>query len=198
MLKGKLDFGKDPVVRVRMGAAMRKVRVVEEVKLLGVRMGVGMNVKPHVMGIRARLMNVVGCMRRVLRKRWGVKRKVWRVWMTGLFEAIVMYGAGVWGKLMEYDYARKELGRCQRVVLYACLNVCRTVSTLAMQVLAGSPPWYLLCRKRRTLYRVRKELCMDELDMYERNRRFGHLVHALGRAARWCEATIRGIMPERL
>lgn len=84
--------------------------------------------------------------------------------MTGLFEVIMMYGASVWGDLLIYGYAREEVLRCQRLVLYACLRVCRMVSTAAMQVLAGSPPWDLLCRKRRTQYRVKRELIMDGLD----------------------------------
>ena len=50
--------------------------------------------------------------------------------------------------MMKYDYARVLMNRCQRMVLYACLNVCRTVSTDCMQVLMGVPPWDLECERR--------------------------------------------------
>ena len=37
----------------------------------------------------------------------------------------------------------------QRIALYACLNVCRTLSTKAMQVLLGLPPWDLVALGHR-------------------------------------------------
>uniref|UniRef100_A0ABD2X852 Reverse transcriptase n=2 Tax=Trichogramma kaykai TaxID=54128 RepID=A0ABD2X852_9HYME len=38
-----------------------------------------------------------------------------------------------------------------------------------MQVLAGSQPWDLVCRKRRTLYRVKKSEVIDEVDLISEN-----------------------------
>ena len=40
------------------------------------------------------------------------------------------------------------LNRCQRMVLYAYLNVCRTVSTESMHILMGASPWDLECERR--------------------------------------------------
>uniref|UniRef100_A0ABD2X7S4 Reverse transcriptase domain-containing protein n=1 Tax=Trichogramma kaykai TaxID=54128 RepID=A0ABD2X7S4_9HYME len=98
-LKGSLDFGRDPMVRVQVEEQVRRIRVVDEMKLLGICMGEGMNVRPHIMSLREKVTNVVGKMKRVLRKDWRVKRKVWKVWIKGLFEAIVMYGPKCLGKI---------------------------------------------------------------------------------------------------
>ena len=46
---------------------------------------------------------------------------------------------------MRSKYARDSMNRCQKIVLYACLNVSKTVSTDAMQVLMGVLPWDLEC-----------------------------------------------------
>ena len=65
-----------------------------------------------------------------------------------MFVACVMYGESVWCDMMKYGYVRVLMNRCQGMVLYACLNVCRTVATNCMQVLMGVPPWDLECVRR--------------------------------------------------
>ena len=57
---------------------------------------------------------------------------------------------------MRYAYARDSLNACQRLVLYATLNVCRTVSTDAMQVLHGELPWDLEVTRRGLLSEFRR------------------------------------------
>ena len=68
-------------------------------------------------------MNVVGQMRRVLKSEWGMRKRAVRIIYKGLFVACVLYGASVWCDMIKYEYARVLLNRCQRMVLYACLNV---------------------------------------------------------------------------
>ncbi|CAB0037424.1 unnamed protein product [Trichogramma brassicae] len=79
---------------------------------------------------------------------------------------MALYGAAAWGEALKRKDMREELIRCQRVVLSACMRVCHTVPTVAMQVLAGSPPpWDLQCLMRRTGYRIRRGLALDDLDL---------------------------------
>lgn len=163
-LKGDL-VAEGMVARVHDGGEYRSVRFVNEVKLLGVKMGRGMNFRVHLSGMRGRVENTMGALRRVLRKEWGMSRRVARTWMVGLVEAGIMYGASVWADMTRLGYVRVELIRCQRLTLYASMNVCRTVSTEAMQVLLGSPPWDLVCLKRRTDYRIGRRMRMDEWDL---------------------------------
>lgn len=58
------------------------------------------------------------------------------------------------------------MNRCQRVAMSACLNVCRTVSTDAMQVLMGGLPWDLECVKRGVKFKLKHGISMGE-DEYD-------------------------------
>lgn len=58
----------------------------------------------------------------------------------GLFTASVICSASVWYESMRHGFARELMNKCQRVTLYACLNVCKTISTDAMQILMGGLP----------------------------------------------------------
>lgn len=85
--------------------------------------------------------NVVRQMRCVLKIKWGMRKCAVKMVYKGLFVACVMYGSNVWCEYMKSKFARAIMNRCQRIVLYVCLNVCKTVSTDRVQVLMGVMPW---------------------------------------------------------
>lgn len=66
---------------------------------------------------------------------------------------------------MKYGYGREMLNRCQRVGMCASMCVCRTVSTVAMQVLMGDLPWDLECVKRNVCFRLKNDLGLNENDL---------------------------------
>ena len=143
----------------------RKIGFVECVKYLGVDMSMGMNFRVHVNDLRRRVSGTVGKLRRVMRKDWGLKKTTVSVLVKGLLTPAVMYGASVWYSLTLYKGVRQELNRCHRCVLYACIRVCRTVSTEAMQVILGSLPWDIECVRLANLYKLRKGMAMNGLDL---------------------------------
>lgn len=53
------------------------------------------NFKVHLESLRKKVMNVVSKLRRVMRKKWGLRKKALQVLYKGLFSACVMYGASV-------------------------------------------------------------------------------------------------------
>ncbi|KAJ3639138.1 hypothetical protein Zmor_004009 [Zophobas morio] len=53
------------------------------------------------------------------------------------------------------------LESCERVALYGCLKVCRTVSTEAMEILMGELPWNFEARMRSIAYRIKKGMIDD-------------------------------------
>lgn len=65
----------------------------------------------------------------------------------------VLYGSSVWFDSMRLQQSRTLINQCQRVALYACLKVCRTVSIETMQILIGGLPWDLV--KRGLYYQIR-------------------------------------------
>lgn len=44
----------------------------------------------------------------------------------------------MWYEYMKSKYASDIMNRCYKIVLYASLNVCKTVSTVEMQVLMST------------------------------------------------------------
>lgn len=153
-LKGRMAGSRHPNVRVN-GKCMKYVKCV---KYLGIWMSERMNFKVHLERLRVKCMNVVGKLRRVMKCDWGLRKKAMRTIYKGLFTACVMYGASVWHHMMQFGYGRSMINSCQRVALCACLNVCRTVSTEAMQVLIGELPWDLECVQRGTMFRIKHGL----------------------------------------
>ena len=158
LLKGVMAANRRPCVRMNG----RSMRYVERTKYLGIWVGERMNFKPHLECLRVKITHVVGQMRRVLRCEWGMRKRALRVIYKGLFVSCVMYGASVWCEAMKFDYARTLVNRCQRVVLYACVNACRTVSTESLQVLMGAPPWDLECVRRGVVSMVKNGWSVHE------------------------------------
>lgn len=161
LMKGGMSETRRPSVCVNG----KRVKYVSSVKYLGIWVSERMNFKVHFESLRKKIVNVVGKLRRVMRKEWGLRKKALRVLYGGLFSACVMYGASVWYGAMKFGYARELMNRYQRVVLIACLNMCRTVSTAALQVLMGGLPWDLECVKRGVCFRVKRGLSMSEGDI---------------------------------
>ncbi|KAK9696754.1 hypothetical protein QE152_g31366 [Popillia japonica] len=123
---------------VRMGESCMKY--VKEVKHLGVSVGERMSFRPHLERMREKIIRVAGSMSRILRKEWGLRRRATSITYKGLLFPCISYSASVWKPVLRFQYGRDLLNRCQRVALYACLSVCRTVSTDAMQILMGEAP----------------------------------------------------------
>lgn len=131
------------------------VRYASCVTYLGICVGERMYFRPHLEYLRRRCVNVVGKLRRVMKSDWGLRKRAVRVLYKGLFSATIMYEASVWYRSMRYAYARDMMSKCQRIVLSACLSVCRTVSTEAMQVMLGGLPWDLECVRRGVCYKMK-------------------------------------------
>ena len=83
----------------------------------------------------------------------------------GLYVACGLYGSSVCCKSMKSKYAIDIVNRFQRIVLYACLKVCKTVSTASMQVIMGAMPWDLECMRRGLVCMIKNgwSLCKNEL-----------------------------------
>ena len=75
LLKGLLSKSRPPKVRVQE----KRVKYVKEVKYLGIRVSERMNFRPQVESLRGRVIGVMGKLRRVLRKEWGLDKRTVRV-----------------------------------------------------------------------------------------------------------------------
>lgn len=161
MLKGSFHIERPPLVvfngsRLKFGTSVR---------YLGIHVSEGMRFEVHLRETRRKLVTVVAPLRRVLRKEWGLRRKASNSWLKGLLMPVALYGTPVWYRLSTNDRGRKAVYSLQRVALMACLRVCRTVSTDAMQVIAGNTPWDLEAARLTARYKIRRGLATDEHDV---------------------------------
>ena len=152
LLKGKLSLNRPPNIKLNG----RSIRYVTQTKYLGLIVGERMHFRPHLEYIRAKMLGLVGCFRRILRKEWGLGKRAFRILYKGLFVACMSYGASIWFRTLRFSFARNLLNRGQRQLLYCGMNVCRTTSTDAMQVLYGELPWDLEATRRGLLTEFRK------------------------------------------
>ena len=124
-----------------------------------------MHFKVNLDRMKTKVTNVVGQLRRVLKCEWGMRKRAVRILCKGLFVACVMYGSSVCCEYMKSKYARDIMNRFQRIVLYACLKVCNTLSTASMQVIMGAMLWDLECIRRALVCMIKNgwSLCKNEL-----------------------------------
>lgn len=150
-----------PTVRLESGGI---VKYCTEVKYLGVTMGERMNFLPHIGKLRVKLTSVVGKVRRVLRSEWGLSRRAVRTVYRGLFVAMATFGSFVWYETAQGAFGKRRLLSVQRVMLLACMPVCRTVSTDALQVLMGALPLDIEVMRRCMNFKIKKGYALAERD----------------------------------
>lgn len=161
MLRGSLDAGRLPVVAL----GGQRIVVRQRVKYLGVWVSAGMHFEGHLRELRAKLVAVVSPLHRVLRKSWGLRRKAVNAWMSGLLKPVVMYAVPVWHEAAVGVKGVQRMAALQRVALLACIRVCRTVSTVAMQVLANAVPWDLEALRLVARYKASRLIAPSRHDV---------------------------------
>ncbi|KAJ3639193.1 hypothetical protein Zmor_004063 [Zophobas morio] len=84
-----------------------------------------------------RLSNITAQFKRVLRKKWGPSITTVRSWWNGILSALALHCAAVWTGELRKSTIRDAIDKCEGVALYACLPICRTVSTAVIQTILG-------------------------------------------------------------
>lgn len=154
LLKGRSLQARPPLIR----SGGISLRYETQVKYLGIMVGERMNFLVHLPYVRNKLNAVVGKVRRVLRSDWGLSRRATRTIYGALFVACATYGSPVWYETVMSVVGRQKVLTCQRVAMLACMPVCRTVSTDALQVLLGVAPLDLEVIRRAIAFKVKKGL----------------------------------------
>ena len=160
LLKGALSRGRPPLIR----SGNVSLRYATQVKYLGITIGERMNFLVHLPRVRSKLTAIVGKVRRILRSDWGLSRRAVRVIYGGLFVACAAFGAPVWYETVMSVVGRYKVLSVQRVAMLACMPVCRTVSTVALQVLLGVAPLDLEVIRRAITFKAKKGLPLLDYD----------------------------------
>lgn len=162
LLKGRLSASRPPIVRLDGSS----IAYAKEIRYLGVTFGPNWSFGRHVAELDRKSLSTVGLLRRVLRREWGLSLATTLHIYRGLFVPCVCYGSVVWAKaLCTTGSMQASILRAQRTALYAMLCVCRTVSTVAMQVLAGELPWDLEVRRSIVMAKIRRDLELTDDDL---------------------------------
>ena len=135
-----------------------------EVKYLGITVGERLSFLPHISRLQDKLTSVAGKIRRVTRNEWGLSRRAVSIIYRGLFVAIATYGSSVWCGAAAWKTLVGRLFSVQRIMLLACIPVCRTVSTEALQVLMGAPPLDLEVVRKSITFKVRRGYALDHTE----------------------------------
>lgn len=154
ILKGILATTRPPSVKLNGVTLAYK----KEVKYLGVTIGERMNFRNHLEAIKNKLPPLVGAMTRMTKKEWGIGRRGINSLHSGLFAACALYAVPVWCELLETKTGIRLLDCCERIALLGGVNVCRTVSTAAMEVIGGNLPWRYEAILRTAKYCIKREL----------------------------------------
>ncbi|KAH8413913.1 hypothetical protein KR222_006340, partial [Zaprionus bogoriensis] len=161
LVKGKLSPNRRPWVRL----AGVRLPYVDKYRYLGITVGERLSFIPHIASLRDRLAGVVGVLARVLPVNWGVSPRAKRTIYSGLMVPCALFGASVWYAVaMRQKEARRRLLSCQRLILIGCLTVCRTVSTVALLVLTGAPPFDLNAKKLAISFKLKRAYPLEEHD----------------------------------
>lgn len=70
---------------------------------------------------------------------------------------IISYGAGAWYKAVEHIHVKRQIYSAQRFALLSLSRACRTVSTVALQVLTGSLPIDIMITIRGIQSKIRTD-----------------------------------------
>lgn len=88
-----------------------------------------------------------------VKKKWGVKSSILKIWYQTIIERQLCYAAAVWAMNLQF-FTKRNLSAAQRIPLLGIARVYRTTSTEALCVLTGIPPIELQLLKEAKLARI--------------------------------------------
>ena len=123
-------------------------------KYLGVWFDMDMKMTEHVKNVTSRASDVATRLCRLMPNIGGPRSSKRRV-IAGTVNSIVLYGAPIWSGALRYEKYRQMVVQVQRRVGLRICSAYRTVSTEAVQVIAGVIPLDLLVEERTAAFRAR-------------------------------------------
>lgn len=163
MVRNRLTMAKEKTESVILKGRRRRehvrfniegVEIVPQktVKYLGIHLDGQLNFGSHVKETAAKAERSMAALCGIMPNVGGATSSK-RVLLYRVMESIVLYGAPVWSSMVEQIPAyRNKLNQTQRKGLMRVISSYRTVSTEALQTIAGIPPMDLLAKERRLIY----------------------------------------------
>lgn len=134
LLKGKLS--RMPTARIYG----KSIKFLTCCKYLGVYLENGLRFTAHAKNVKKKLLGVSGKLQRVVAARWGLCKQTLKILYKGVYVPILTYGSLCWWKKAIRPEVAKHLISSHRMFLLFISKGCRTVSSVALQVLVGLLP----------------------------------------------------------
>lgn len=152
ILKGKLSRDRLPILKINND----KIKFSNKVKYLGIILDDKLNFVDHAKYLRSKVLNFVMTLRRVTRETWGLRSHIIDILYTAVIIPIVNYGSRFWFNVVQNSHVMRHLMAAQRSMLLLMTRTCRTVSTVAMQVIAGKLPLDLCIVRQALINRIKR------------------------------------------
>lgn len=118
----------------------RTLMIVKEIRYLGVTIDWKLNWRKHLQEVQKRVVKITGRISMLASNTWGLKADAVMTMYRGAVEPMILYAVEVWGTALQLKWASATLIRLQRAVLLRICKSYRTVSSDALQILAGVLP----------------------------------------------------------
>ncbi|KAI5735310.1 hypothetical protein M8J77_016890 [Diaphorina citri] len=137
------------------------INIKESLKYLGVILDKKLTFRPHIEYIAEKASKAANSLIRIMPRQGGASVNKRRL-LNNVVESTILYASPVWGKSLQVARNRKKLEAVQRIMLLRICRTYRTVSTEALQVIAGVVPIDLLVDERTRCYSLSREEKEDE------------------------------------
>jgi hypothetical protein len=119
-----------------------------------------MSGQEHVRRVASRVEVLVNSMARILPNIGGTRHSKRRL-MASVVNSVMLYGAPIWQKALQYKKYRERLEKVQRLMALRVCSAYRTVSTVALQVVGTLIPIDLMVEERTTQYQQGEGSVLD-------------------------------------
>lgn len=125
-----------------------------------------LNFIEHAKYVKEKVKKVCAKLKRIANSYWGIKTTHLKLIYNVVITSIMTYGAEAWYNSIEHSHVKRNIESAQRFALLTILKACRTVSTPALQVIAGCLPIDLLIKIRGINYTLKTKKIIVS-DIYE-------------------------------
>jgi len=120
-----------------------RIRSVQETRYLGLQLSEGLSFQNHAIKLLESSADVFSRLKSVRKSKWGVSAALSLLIYKAVYIPRISYGSNIWYPSAINSHIQTKMETAQRRVLIAITGAYNTVSTRALQVIAGTPPIFL-------------------------------------------------------
>ena len=167
------------------------LKVVKEVKYLGVKLHHKLKWRPHVQEKVTSAKKHLMCIRNGFGSTWGPPPHI-NLWLyTGIVRPAITYGAVVWANSTKSAFIQRDLQRVQRLGLIMIAPMRPSTPTAGLELLTGVPPLDLQVQETAIQTSTRLNLQPSGWSgVNKRNKLEGHI--------KWLQSQMEGLPPKEL